>query len=145
MSHKSALCLIENAVQAIQDDVQFSYGLTSAFNHSEKKSFTFVNLDPMNATAAYADNNTQNYSKTWQVEMSFMRYDKKDNYDKAKHLNITDALVDRFLNNLNQNDNIVITGMVQTPFIEALSAIVTGHTLTFSLTLNDDIDYCHCE
>lgn len=141
MSHKSLLCLIENSVRAIHDDIQFSYGLESAFAHEKKYAFTFVNVSPLNAVASFAVDGVFNYSKTWNVEMGFYKYDKKDNYDKAKILNDTDLLVDKFINKMNQADNITMASIVQTSFIEAVD-IMTGHLLTFSITLNDSFDYC---
>lgn len=142
MSHKSLRTLIENTVKSIHDDVYYFYGEESDFNQARKNETILVNLSPLTASATYADNDVMNYSKAWSVSMAFYKYDTQANVKYGEILDVTDDLVDRFINKLNQTDYLKITGMSQTAFIKALADILTGHLLSFTVTLNDDFEYC---
>lgn len=142
MSHKALRTLIENTVHDIHDDAFFYYGEDTDFNQARKRNWLMVNLAPLNATASYADNDVLNYSKGWAVSLAFYKFDKQDNVKYGEILDETDNLVDKFINKLNLQQGLTITGMSQTPFIKVLADILTGHLLTFIVTLIDDFEYC---
>lgn len=142
MSHKSLRTLIENTVKSIHDDVYFFYGEESDFNQARKKEVILVNLSPLTANATYADNDVLNYSKAWFVSMAFYKYDDQANVKYGEILDVTDDLVDRFVNTLNKTEYLKIESINQTPFIKALADILTGHLLALTVTLNDDFDKC---
>lgn len=142
MSHKSLRTIIENTVRSIHDDVQYHYGEETDFNQAKKKGWVMVNLSPLVANSVFADNNVLNYSKSWNVQMAFYKFDKQDNVNYGEILDLTDALVDKFVTKLNLTEILTISGINQTPFIKALADVLTGHLLTMTITLNDDFDYC---
>lgn len=102
----------------------------------------------MPASATFAVDDVQNYSKSWNIGMSFFQLDyaesTQDQY--ALILDLTDELVDKFINRLNfyslKADSITLTSMNQTPFVKQMADILTGHTLTFTLIVLDDFNYC---
>ncbi len=142
MSHKSLRALIESTVNNVYDAAQYSYGPITDFNQARKKNFLMVNLSPLQASISYAVDNVTNYSKSWNVEMVFYKFDKESSIDSGPILDETDEIVDKFINRLNQVEGPTITAMSQTPFIKVLADILTGHLLTLTITLPDDFDYC---
>lgn len=142
MSHKSLRTIIENTVKSIHDDVFFYYGEESDFNQAKKNNWLMVNLAPMTAAASFADNNVLNYSKSWAIAMVFYKFDTQANLKYGEILDITDDLVDRFVNKLNLTETLTITNMNQQAFIKAEADILTGHLLSMTITLTDDWDYC---
>lgn len=142
MSHKALRALIEQTVKDVHDNVQYYYGLETDFNQARKKNFLMVNLSPLSAGISYAVDDTTNYSKSWTVEMAFYKFDKQSSIDYGNILDETDDIVDRFINKLNLQEGLTITGASQTPFIKTLADVLTGHLLTFTVTLADDFDYC---
>lgn len=141
MSHKSLRTLIENTVKSIHDDVFFYYGEESDFSIARKNEWIMVNLSPLRAAISYADNNVTNYSKAWAVDMAFWKRDKQSSVNYGEILDVTDDLVDKFVNKLNQTEYLTITSMNQQPFIKALD-IYTGHLLSLTITLMDEFNYC---
>lgn len=87
--------------------------------------------------------------------MAFYQLDKEESdQDEYKLiLDFTDDLVDKFINKLNfyafnfciTSDDIIITGMSQTPFVKATADILTGHLLSFQLQVTDQFNYCGLE
>ena len=148
MSHKSIRQLLQDTATGLQDDIHYSYGKTTDFNQEQKDKFLMVNTSPLTASAGYRNNNATNYMKQWGVEIAFYKFDTADSTGEeyAVILDQTDALVDKFVNNLNfyslKSDSIIIQSVNQTPFIKATTDILTGHILTFQLLVNDDFDYC---
>lgn len=146
MSHKSVRLLIENTVKSLQDNIQYSYGEETDFNQDKKKHAVMVNTAPLIANAVYSVNGVSNYSKSWQVQMVFVKFDTENNIHYSKILDETDALVDRFLNKLNYfmetSDGILLSAINQQAVIKVLADTLTGHTLTFTLQTSDTFNYC---
>lgn len=90
--------------------------------------------------------------KTWQVEMAFYQLDNLASIQEeyALILDEMDGYVDNFINKLNfysesqqiTSNEIVITNIVQTPFIKATADILTGYLLSFRVQVNDQFNYC---
>lgn len=148
MSHKGIRLLIQDVAQSLGDDIQFTYARPSDFNILKDKRYPFISLDLLTASTSYADNDVSNYSKTWSASMAFYQLDTEASGQEeyGKILDFTDELVDKFVNKLNfyslKADSIIITNMNQTAFIKAMADVLTGHLLTFNVTLNDDFNYC---
>lgn len=142
MSHKSIRTLIEQAVRSVQDDVQYSYGKETDLNQTNVDRFMIVNTSPMVANSSFSVNSVSNYSKAWNVEMAFYMLDREDSIDYPNILDRTDAFIDSFITLLNLQESLTISAINQAPFIKAMANILTGHILTFTVTLNDDLDYC---
>jgi hypothetical protein len=147
VSHKGIRLLIEDTSKSLGDDIQFTYARTSDFNILSDKRYPFISLDLLNAAASFTVNNVSNYSKIWSAQMAFYQLDKEDSTqeDYAKILDFTDHLVDSFVTKLNffsNNDEIIIQGIGQTPFIKATADILTGHLLSFQIIVPDNWDYC---
>lgn len=142
MSHKSVRALIETTVKSIQDGLQYSYGKDTDFNQDTKRDFLMVNTEPLSQTPSYAVNGVTNYSVAWQVRMVFYKFDTEDSINYADILDETSDLVDTFLNRLNQVDTVLITGINVTSVIKVMADCLTGHLLSFTLTPNDDYNYC---
>lgn len=152
MSHKGIRSLIEDVSKSLGNDIQFTYARTSDFNLIRDKRYPFISLDPITAAATYADNSVSNYMKTWSCQMAFYQLDTEasDQTEYAPILDLTDSLVDKFINKLNfyaynqcvNSDDIIITGINQTPFIKATADILTGHLLSFQLQVTDQFNYC---
>lgn len=155
MSHKAVRTLIEDTVKSLQDNIQYFYGRASDFNQIDKNIIS-VALDPLTANSTFSNNNVQDYSKTWAVQMAFWKLDTEDSIETAYQLILdeTDNLVDRFLNKLNNyaieseltydlnGELIVITGISHLPFIKATASVLTGWTVTFNIQVPDTFDYC---
>jgi hypothetical protein len=142
VSHKAVRALIQKVIAEVHDGVQYSYGLESDFNETKKKGFLMVHTDALTASITYAVDGTWNYSKGWSVTMLFCKY---DTYNKSKAdliLDATDEVIDLFVNRLNRTEGVLLTSMSQDPFIRAYADILTGHTLAFTIILEDDFDYC---
>lgn len=152
MSHKGLRLLIQDAAKSLGDDILFSYGRTSDFNQIRELNPVSINLDLLSASPTFANNNVSNYTKTWQVAVSFYMFDEMASTQEqyALILDNLDDLVDKFVNKLNtysfqtniDSDDILLSGFSQTPFIKALDAVLTGFTLTFSLQVSDQFNYC---
>lgn len=148
MSHKGIRLLIQDTAKSLGDDIQFTYARTSDFNVMRDKRYPFITLDPLTAAPAYTNNNVSNYMKIWSAQMAFYQLDREastqDEYSKI--MDEMDGYVDNFINKLNfyslKSDEIVITGMNQTPFIKATADILTGYILTFQMQVSDQFNYC---
>lgn len=140
--------LIQDVAKSLGDDIQFTYARPSDFNVLRDKSYPFISLDLMPASATYAVDNIQNYTKSWNASMAFYQLDDAASTQEeySQILDFTDELVDTFINKLNfyslKSDSIIITGINQTPFVKAMADILTGHILTFTIQVNDDFNYC---
>lgn len=142
MSHQAVRALIEDTVRKIQDDIKFFYGPEPYFNEEEKNAFTFCNLAPLRSAPGYTVNNVFNYTKVWTVQMAFYKHDDKSKRKFPDILDVTDDLVDRFVNRLNQEQDLTITAVSSEPMIEVLADVLTGHLLTFSIQVADNFQYC---
>ena len=148
MSHKGIVQLIEDTAKSLADDMQFSYGRGSDVNMLRDKRYPFVSLDPLRSSAEYAVDSTQNYSKTWTINMAFYFLDSTDStQDQYKNLlDEADDLVDKFINKLNfyslKADTIIISGISQEPVIKVMADVITGYILSFNIQTTDDFNYC---
>lgn len=144
MSHKGIRLLIEDTARSLGDDIQFTYGRDSDFNLLRDKRYPFIQLDLLNSAASFSVNNVSNYSKGWNVFLLFHQLDNEasDQDDYKIILDEMDHYLDKFVQQLNKHDDIIIQGITQQPFIKATSDILTGWTLSFQLIINDNWDYC---
>lgn len=152
MSHKGVRLLIEETAKSLGDDIQFTYATDPDFNILRDKRYPFISCDLLTSTPVYADNNVSNYMKAWSVRMAFYQLDKADSdQDQYKLiLDEMDNLVDNFVNKLNtyaygqcvDSDMIVITNINQQPFTKVMADYLTGFVLTFTVTVNDNFNYC---
>jgi len=149
VSHKGIRLLIKDTAKGLGDDIEFEYGRTSDFNiTASSKRYPFINLDPLSAIPEYTVNGVSNYMKRWLCSMAFYGKDQADSVpdEYEKILDDSDALVDKFLNNLNtyslQADTIIISNVNQQAFIKTTAAILTGFVLTFQIQQTDQFDYC---
>lgn len=152
VSHKGIRLLIQDSALSLADDMQFTYARTSDFNVMRDKRYPFITLDPLSSVPVYTDNNVSNFMKTWQVEMAFYQLDNLASIQEeyALILDEMDGYVDNFINKLNfysesqqiTSNEIVITNIVQTPFIKATADILTGYLLSFRVQVNDQFNYC---
>jgi hypothetical protein len=148
VSHKGLRKLLQDTAQSLGDDLLVTYGKDTDFNQMRDKRYKAINISPLQASAEYAVDGVQNYSKTWSVSIAFYDLDNEASIPEqySKILDETDHLVDSFINKLNfyslQADTILISGISQTPFIKAMADILTGHILTFTVQLTDDFNYC---
>lgn len=144
MSHKGIRLLIEDTARSLGDDIQFTYGRDSDFNVMNDKRYPFIQLDLLNSAASFSVNNVSNYSKGWNVFLLFHQLDKEasDQDDYKIILDDMDHLLDRFVQQINKHDDIIIQGINQQPFIKATADTLTGWTLSFQLIINDNWDYC---
>lgn len=144
MSHKGIRLLIEDTARSLGDDIQFTYGRDSDFNLLRDKRYPFIQLDLLNSAASFSVNNVSNYSKGWNVFLLFHQLDNEasDQDDYKIILDEMDHYLDKFVQQLNKHDDIIIQGINQQPFIKATADILTGWTLSFQLIINDNWDYC---
>jgi hypothetical protein len=146
VSHKSIRLLLEETVNSLADDIQFSYGTETDFNQSKKKGTILINVAPLSSVPSYAVNGNFNYNKQWNVEMVFYKPDNSREITYTQILDELDDYVDRFVNNLNtfqmKSDQITLSSMNQQPFIKATADILTGYLLTFQILAMDSFDYC---
>lgn len=144
MSHKGIRLLIEDTARSLGDDIQFTYGRDSDFNLLRDKRYPFIQLDLLNSAASFSVNNVSNYSKGWNVFLLFHQLDNEasDQDDYKIILDEMDHYLDKFVQQLNKHDDIIIQGITQQPFIKATADILTGWTLSFQLIINDNWDYC---
>lgn len=144
MSHKGIRLLIEDTARSLGDDIQFTYGRDSDFNILRDKRYPFIQLDLLNSAASFSVNNVSNYSKGWNVFLLFHQLDNEaSDQDEYKIiLDDMDHLLDKFVQQLNKHDDIIIQGINQQPFIKATADTLTGWTLSFQLIINDNWDYC---
>lgn len=148
MSHKSVRLLIEDVAKSLGDNIQFTYARTSDFNAEQDKKYPYIVLDPLTAGAEFAVDGVYNYSKTWNCNMAFYGLDNMGS-DQDHYKLILDEMgdyVDNFVNKLNKyaydSDKILIASINQTAFIKTTKDVLTGFLLTFSLSVQDDFDYC---
>lgn len=142
MSHKSLRLLVESTVKSLHDSIQYSYGEESTFAQSEHKDFILVNVTLMPSTGVFAVNENFNLSKTWTINIAWYKYDTLDSVDYYKIHDELDPLCDRFVNLLNQRDDLTITAFNQQPFVK-VTDILTGYLQTVTVRLMDDFEYCH--
>lgn len=148
MSHKSIVQLIEDVSRSLGDNIKFVYGRDSDFNKEENKPETTIVLGLLSSSPVYTDNDVFNYTKSWSIRLGFYQRDTQQSTQEEfkKILDYTDELLDKFVNKLNfysqQSDNIVLSGIEQTPFVKAMADILTGHILEFNLQVNDNFNYC---
>lgn len=142
MSHKSLRIALEKAALSIQDDVQYSYGRVSDLNQDGVDKFLIINVSPLVANSSFADNEVNNFSKAWNVEMVFAMMDTDAERYYESILDRCDDYVDRFIMRLNLVDTMVLTSINQTPFIKGYADVLTGYIVTFTATVTDDHDYC---
>lgn len=152
MSHKGIRKLLENTAKSLGDDIQYTYARDSDFNLLRDKRYPFISTSPLIATPAYTVNGVQNYMKSWAVQMAFYELDRAESTGEeyAEILDTMDSYVDSFINKINfystettiTSNDILITGIRQEPFIKAMADILTGYILTFTITVNDNFDYC---
>ena len=100
-----------------------------------------VHTDPLVASSSYAINSVTNYSKAWSVTMVFAMINPSST-DYRPLLDKCDNLIDRFINRLNLQNEMILSGINQEPFIDGYANGLTGFILTFTATLTDDFDYC---
>lgn len=141
--HHTLRIAIEKAARSIQDDIQYSFGRDSDLNQDGIAKFLIVNVNPPIANASFAVDAVTNYSKSWSIAMAFGMMDTDEDRYYETILDKTDAHIDRFINNLNLVDTIVLSSINQTPFIKGYANVLTGHILTFTATVTDDFDYCN--
>lgn len=144
MSHKGIRKLLENTAKSLGDDIQYTYARDSDFNLIRDKRYPYIYTSPILSTPSYTVNGVQNYMKVWTIQMAFYEKDKPESEGEeyADILDEMDGYVDSFINKLNQTDDIVISGIRQEPFIKAMGDILTGYILTFTITVNDNFNYC---
>lgn len=156
MSHKALRFLIRDTAKSLADNIQFGYGRGSDFNLIRDKRYPYIWLDPLEAAGSFSDNNSHDFTKTWNANMVFYKLDESDSTEVqySAILDETDLLVDQFIRKLNQfseaqeelgnltTQEITITSVVQTPIIKVMADYMTGHTLSFSVTVPDKFDYC---
>lgn len=143
MSHKALRLLVEDTVKSLHDAIQYSYGEESTFNQSEKKDFIMVNVTLMPSAGVFSVNEVTNMSKTWTINLGWYKFDTEDSIDYYKIHDDIDPLCDRFINLLNQRDDLNITAFNQQPFVKTTTDILTGYLQIVTVRLMDDFDYCH--
>lgn len=152
MSHKGIRKLLENTAKSLGDDIQYTYARDSDFNLLRDKRYPFISTSPLISTPTYTVNGVQNYMKAWSVQMAFYEKDEPSSggEEYVEILDEMDKYVDEFINKLNfyahqstiTSDEIIISGIRQEPFIKAMGDILTGYILTFTITVNDNFNYC---
>lgn len=152
MSHKWIRLLLEDTAKSLGDNIQFDYGRTTDFNQLRDKKYPFISSALLIASASYTVNNVTNFSKVYQVQLAFYQLDKEhsgqDEY--ALILDEMNALADNYFNKLNfyaatqcmDNNDIILTGMSQQPFVKSTADILTGYFMNFSITVTDNFNYC---
>lgn len=147
MSHRSVRLLIESTAKSLADDIQFTYATNSDFNQLRDKKYPFISLALLTATPQFTDTGVT-FIKQWNCQMAFYQLDIKGSSPERKALILDEMglLVDKFINKLNlyssQADTIVLSGISQQAFVEAMADILTGHLLSFNLLAQEDFDYC---
>jgi hypothetical protein len=147
MSHKSIRLLIEDTAKSLATDIQFTYATPNDFNVLRDKKYPFISLSLLTATPQFTENGVT-FLKAWNCSMAFYQLDIKGSSPEHKALILDEVgnLVDKFINKLNlyssQADTIVIQGISQQAFVEAMADILTGHLLSFTILAQDDFDYC---
>jgi hypothetical protein len=131
------------------DDIQFTYAEDSDFNVMKDKRYPFIVLGLINSNASYAVNNTTNFVKVWNITIAFYELDHAGSIQEEYSLILdkTDRLVDTFIQRLNffsynGDIDIVIFNINSSPFLKAMTDILTGHLLTFQIQAPDNWDYC---
>lgn len=154
MSHSAVRTLIRDSVLSVQENVNFIYARASDFNSIKDKSLPFVQLDPLNQTAAFTNN--QVYSRTFRVAMVFYKLDALQGAEEetAAVLDEMDLLCDRCLTKLNlgasgddptvelTSQTATIANIRKTPVIKVTADMLTGWMLEFDMTVPDTFDYC---
>lgn len=158
MSHKAVRLLLQDVAQSLGDKIQFGYGRLSDFNAIKDKKYPYIWADPFEISPSFTEDR-YNFTKQFAISISFMTLEQQGaaSTEKDYPANMDDMsdLADKFINKLNADgtgpeDNtfalatqkLTITGMRMQPYIKRFSDIVTGYTLSFTLTVPDMFDYC---
>lgn len=152
MSHRSVVSLFENAAKSLSDNIQFGYGRRSDFNQNPDISYPYIWLLPLTANPAYVVNDAENYQKTWNCILVFLKADKTDSLETEYKpiLDEMDELVDKFINrvndwSLNSEDvvgQVTIRGISQNWIIKGDADVFTGWFVSFQLVVSDNFEYC---
>lgn len=158
MSHKAVRLLLQDVAHSLGDKIQFGYGRLSDFNAIKDKKYPYVWADPFEITPSFTEDR-YNFTKAFNISISFMTMEKEGEASTEKdyplNMDAMSDLADQFINKLNADttgaeDNtialatqkLLITRMSLQPYIKRFSDIVTGYTLSFTLTIPDTFDYC---
>lgn len=155
MSHKAVRQLIRDTAKSLGDSIQFVYARKTDFNSMRDKKYPFIQLELLNSSAAYNDNNTT-LTSIYPVAMTFYQLDSLTGSEDAttNTLDITDDLVQKFIRKMNlfsfsEDDsvvvatkNIVLTNFKMQSFVKMTVDCLTGWILTFDMEVPDDFDYC---
>jgi hypothetical protein len=155
MSHRSVVQLLEDSAKSLSDNIHFGFGLETDFNQAQKdRENTFIWLQPMTATPAFtANNNTENYQKTWNAFIFIFRMAKTPGEKPPEYkptLDDLDELADKFIHRVNDwsmksSDTVgalTLRNMNQSPIIGKLADYMNGWLLSVQITTSDDFEYC---
>lgn len=158
MSHQAVRILLEDVKKSLTDKGSFGYGRLSDYNAIKDKRYPYVWADPFVIRPQYTDN-THNYTKNFQVVLSFIDLQPEGEEDTEKqYVLVMDRMsdyADKYINKLNASSTgaedgsielatqkLLITNMVLDPIIKRFSDVVTGYQLSFNLLVPDTFDYC---
>jgi hypothetical protein len=156
MSHKALRLLIRDTAKSLTDDIFFGYGKASDFNQIRNKTNGVIWLDLLSASPTFSNNNVQDYTKDWSVNLTFCELDKPDSIETQymEILDRMDDLVDKFINKLNRfsetaeetgditTEEIVISNISQQPFVKIFDDYRTGYTVSMNIQTPDKFEYC---
>lgn len=144
MNHKSVRALMQDTALSTDKTVSFGYGRPTDFNAIPNKKYPFIWLDPLNATGGLTEG-AYNYTKVYNIGLSFFDQDRVDSIQTqyAEILDNMNNLADKFLVRLNNADNIVLLSSIsQSPAIKVFADCLTGYTMTFTIQVPDQFNYC---
>lgn len=156
MSHKGLRLLIRDTAKSLADNLEFGYGKFSDFDQIRNKATTVIWLDLLRARPSFSNNNVQDFTKEWNVDITFSEICDADFIETqySPVLDRMDNLIDQFINKLNMfsesgeesgditTQEIVLSSFSQEPFVKLMSDYRTGYTLSFVIQVPDKFDYC---
>lgn len=152
MVYGSLYNLLKGVADDLGFDVEFQHGRTSDINvFADNNKSVLIWLTPLKRTGSFL-NRSNRLFLNWSVELAFYQKDDKDsdNEGSLSILKTSDKILLKYLLDLNQevvdidnaSDDVEIVNINVTPFIKQTSHVMTGHIVTFNITLPDDFNYC---
>ena len=147
MKRSETRALIQSAVHALTQTIQFNSGRISEFSSEADKSYPYVWLEPLSVDTDL--NQNQMPIDSWAILLHVAKLDSMDSLPVQYEAIVDecDFIAQKFIYKLNQVVDgyklITIESVNREPFIKAKSADCTsGVTVSFTLVSADQTDVC---
>ena len=154
-AHGSVITLLEDISHDLADNIKFGYGAADNFNSIRDRKYPFIWLDPIRGSFPNRDQVVSDLIE-WNISLNFLSLDAKEGNEKETAL-VWDEMFDlmeKYLHKLDreflndETDERIQSGTLTLSSISFQSRrkgttdLVSGWTLTFTLTTQSDFNYC---